>query len=60
MKALTAKDAKCGFGELTTSPRRAGGLPKHGRPVAAIEEFERMKVLDAPAAVRAPRRKAKQ
>jgi PHD/YefM family antitoxin component YafN of YafNO toxin-antitoxin module len=36
---------------------------KHGHSVVvvmAVEEYERMKALDAPAAVRAPRRKAKQ
>jgi hypothetical protein len=58
--ALTANGAKCGFDLARAEPV---AVPKHGRPVAAvtaIEELERMKALDAPAAVRAPRRKAKQ
>jgi prevent-host-death family protein len=41
----------------------AVAVAKHGRPVIvmmAVEEFERMMALDAPAAVRAPKRKAKQ
>jgi hypothetical protein len=64
MKVLTAKDAKYGFGgliDLAHAEPMAGA--KHGRSVVvgmAVEEYERMKALDAPAAVRAPRRKAKQ
>ena len=55
MKALTAKNAKCGFGRLIDLARAepvAGA--KYGRSVVVA------KALDAPAAVRAPRRKAKQ
>jgi hypothetical protein len=63
MKAPTAKDAKYGFGrliDLAHAEPVAGA--KHERSVVmvmAVEEYERMKALDAPAAVRAPRRKAK-
>ncbi len=48
-----AKDAKYGFGRLI-DPTRAEpvAVAKHGRPVVvvmAVEEFERLKLLDAPA-----------
>jgi PHD/YefM family antitoxin component YafN of YafNO toxin-antitoxin module len=63
MKILTANDAKYGVGQLIDLARKPATMAKHGHPVVvviAVEEYERMKVLDAPAAVRAPRRKAKQ
>jgi antitoxin (DNA-binding transcriptional repressor) of toxin-antitoxin stability system len=61
MKALTAKDAKCGFGRLIDLARAEPvAVAKHGRPVAtAVDEFERLKALEAPATVQAPKRKAK-
>jgi prevent-host-death family protein len=70
MKTLTAKDAKYGFGRLIDLARAAPvAVAKHGRPVVvvmAIEEYERLKVLDgamriSPEAARtakAPRGKA--
>jgi hypothetical protein len=55
MKVLTAKDAKCGFGRLIDLARAEPvAIAKHGRSVVVV------KALDAPAAVRTPRRKAKQ
>ena len=52
MKNLTAKDAKYGFGRLTDLARAQPiAVAKHGRPVVvvmSVEEFERLKVLDAP------------
>jgi prevent-host-death family protein len=54
MKILAAKDAKYGFGRLIDLARAAPvAVAKHGRPVIvvlAIEEFERLKALDLPAA----------
>jgi len=51
MKTLTAKDAKYGFGRLIDLARAAPvAVAKHGRPVVvvmAVEEFERLKALDA-------------
>lgn len=62
MKTLTAKDAKYGFGRLIDLARSEPvAVAKHGRPVAvvmAVEEFERLKALDAPAL--AGKRKAKE
>jgi len=53
MKALTAKDAKGGFGRLIDLARaKPVAVAKHGRPVIVVmaeEEFERLKALDAPA-----------
>ncbi len=53
MKAPTAKDAKYGFGRLIDLARAepvAVAVAKHRRPVVvvmAVEEFERLKSLDA-------------
>jgi len=62
MKTLTAKDAKYGFGQLIDLARSAPvAVSKHGRPVVvvvAVEEFERLKALDAPAKVSAAKRKS--
>jgi prevent-host-death family protein len=64
MKALTAKDAKDGFGRLIDLARaRPVAVAKHGRPiivVMAVEEFERLKALDAPATALARVKKAKE
>ena len=50
MKILTAKDAKYSFGRLIDLARAEPvTVAKHGRPVVvvmAVEEFERLKVLD--------------
>ena len=50
---MTAKDAKYGFGRLIDIVRAEPvAVAKYGRPVVvvmAVEEFERLKVLDAPA-----------
>ena len=61
MKALTAKDATCGFGRLIDL---AGAEPvafaKHGRPVVvvmAVKDFERLKALESPATAPAAKRK---
>jgi len=47
MKALTAKEAKNGFGRLIDLARAEPiAVAKHGRPVVvvmAVEEFERLK-----------------
>jgi prevent-host-death family protein len=55
MKTLTAKDAKYGFGRLIDLARAEPvAVAKHGRPVVvvmSVEEFERMKALDAPATI---------
>jgi len=52
METLTAKDAKYGFGRLIDLARaNPVAVAKHGRPVVvvmAVEEFERLKALDAP------------
>lgn len=51
MQTLSAKDAKYGFGRLIDLARAEPvAVAKHGRPVVvvmAIEEYERLKVLDA-------------
>jgi prevent-host-death family protein len=56
METLTAKDAKYSFGRLIDIARtKPVAVTKHGRPVIvviALEEFERLKALDAPAAKR--------
>ena len=50
MKTLSAKDAKYGFGRLIDLARAEPvAVAKHGRPVMvvmAVEEYERLKVLD--------------
>ena len=52
METLTAKEAKYGFGRLIDLARaNPVAVAKHGRPVVvvlAVEEFERLKALDAP------------
>ena len=57
MRTLTAKDAKYGFGRLIDLARAEPvAVAKHGRPVVvvmAVEEFERLKELDAPKTARA-------
>jgi prevent-host-death family protein len=51
MRSMTAKDAKYGFGRLIDLARAEPvTVEKHGRPVVvvmAVEEFERLKMLDA-------------
>jgi prevent-host-death family protein len=53
MKTLSAKDAKYSFGRrINLAGAEPLAVAKHGRPVVvvmAVEEFERLKVLDAPA-----------
>ncbi len=50
---MTAKDAKYGLGWLIDIVRAEPmAITKHGRPVVvvmAVEEFQRLKALDAPA-----------
>ena len=62
MKTLTAKDAKYGFGQLIDLARAAPvAVSKHGRPVVvvvAVEEFERLKALEAPTKVPTKKRDA--
>lgn len=62
MKTLTAKDAKYGFGRLIDLARAEPvAVAKHGRPVVvvmAVDEFERLKALDALATIPAAKRKA--
>jgi prevent-host-death family protein len=61
MKALTAKDAKGGFGRLIDLARaEPAAIAKHGRPVVvvmAVEDFERLKALESPATSPAAKRK---
>ena len=62
MKALTAKDAKCGFGRLIDLARAEPvAIAKHGRPVVvvvmAVEDFEWLKALESPATAPATKRK---
>jgi prevent-host-death family protein len=61
METLTAKDAKYGFGRLIDLARaKPVAVSKHGRPVVvvlAVEEFERLTALDAPAATSAARKR---
>lgn len=51
MQTLSAKDAKYGFGRLIDLARAEPVVvAKHGRPVIvvlSVEEYERLKVLDA-------------
>ena len=52
MQTLSAKDAKYGFGRLIDLARAEPvAVAKHGRPVVvvlSVEEYERLKSLDAP------------
>jgi hypothetical protein len=60
MKALTAKDAKCGFGRLIDLARaEPATVAKDGRPVVvmAVEDFEQLKALESPATAPAAKRK---
>ncbi len=54
MQALSAKDAKYGFGRLIDLARAEPvAVAKHGRPVVvvlSVEEYERLKSLEAPEA----------
>ena len=63
MKALTAKDAKYGFGRLIDLARAEPvAVAKHGRPVLvvmAVEEFEPMEERALTAGSTAQRTKAK-
>ncbi len=62
METLTAKDAKYGFGRLIDLARaNPVAVAKHGRRVVvvlAVEEFERLKALDAPTPSHVDKRKA--
>ena len=59
MKILSAKDAKYGFGRLIDLARAEPvAVAKHGRPVVvvmAVEEYERLKVLETGHVDRRPR-----
>jgi hypothetical protein len=57
MKALTANDAKGGFGRLIDLARaKPVAVAKHGCPVS--EEFEWLKTLESPATAPAAKWKA--
>ncbi len=62
--SATAKDAKYGFGRLIELARAEPvAVATRGRPVVvimAVEEFERLKALDALATATAAKRKAKE
>jgi prevent-host-death family protein len=62
MRTFTSAAAKNNFGELIDLARAAPvAITKYDRPVVvvmAMEEFERLKVLDAPASP-PPKRKAR-
>ena len=62
MKTLTAKDAKYGSGQpIDLARAEPVTVAKHGRPVVvvmAVEEFERLKAVDAPKPAPAAKRKA--
>jgi len=64
MKTLTAKDAKYSFGRLIDLARAEPvTVAKHGRPVVvvmAVEEYERLMVLESRSNVRAIKQKAKE
>ena len=64
MKTPIAKDAKYCFGRLVNLARAEPvAVAKTGRPVVvvmAVEEFERLKVLDAPAKAPDAERRAKE
>lgn len=51
MKTLAAREAKYNFGRLIDTARAAPGvIEKHGRPVVvvmAVEEYERLKAIEA-------------
>jgi len=57
MQTLSAKDAKYGFGRLIDLARSEPvAVAKHGRPVVvvlAVEEYERLKAVEASAALKA-------
>ena len=57
MQTLSAKDAKYGFGRLIDLARAGPvAVAKHGRRVVvvlSVEEYERLKSLDAPKTVEA-------
>lgn len=59
MQILSAKDAKYGFGRLIDLARAEPvAVAKHGRTVVvvlAVEEYERLKAVDAGAAPKSPR-----
>jgi prevent-host-death family protein len=63
MRTFTSADAKNNFGELIDLARAAPvGITKYDRPVVvvlAVEEFKRLKALDAPVTVLATKRKVK-
>ena len=56
MQALSAKDAKYGFGRLIDLARaKPIAVTKHGRPVVvvlSVEEYERLKALESASARR--------
>ncbi|WEF25529.1 type II toxin-antitoxin system Phd/YefM family antitoxin [Paracoccus sp. S3-43] len=58
MQTLSAKDAKYGFGRLIDLARAEPvAVAKHGRTVVvvlAVEEYERLKAVEADAAPKAP------
>ena len=58
MKAMSAREAKHHFGQLIDEARaEAVVVEKHGRPVVvvlAVEEYERLKAVEAGAAPEAP------
>ena len=57
MQTLSAKDAKYGFGRLIDLARAEPvAVAKHGRTVVvlAVEEYERLKAVEAGAAPKAP------
>ena len=58
MQTLSAKDAKYGVGRVIDLGRaRPVGVAKHGRTVVvvlAVEEYERLKAVEACAAPKAP------
>ena len=62
MRTFTSADAKNNFGELIDMARAAPvAITKYERPVVvvlAVEEFDRLKALDARAPAK-PKRKAK-
>jgi prevent-host-death family protein len=63
MRSFTSADAKNNFGELIDLARAAPVVvTKYDRPVVvvmAVEEFERLKALDAHTTVLATKRKVK-
>jgi prevent-host-death family protein len=63
VKTLSAKDAKYGFGRLIDLARSDPvAVAKHGRPVVvvmAVEEFERLRALEASPRVQSAKRRSK-